>query len=275
MFGLILGGCVQLGHKAFYKQVAPTKYPPTSNIMVFEYSNVDLAEIYELLFSDFLIIGKSEFDGPYESPYQARSYAESIGADILITTAQFKETRTSFITLSTPISSTTHISGYDGSGSFYGTATTYGTQTTTIPVQENRYDQDGIYLKNVNKVTPLWERTKEQYKQTEENELSGIWKNENYQIEIFQSGDQMAAFIDEVLFQSEGQAGTFIDRVLRADKPWSKSQLKMIFGIDTQVGIYLMGNKTPMPSRFSVNKFGHLEIELLTSPDKFSFARMP
>lgn len=257
---VMLSGCAQLGHREFYDQVSPSKYPPTSKVMIFEYSNVDLDEIYELLFSDFLIIGKSGFNGPYEAPGHARNYARSIGADILITSSQFKETRTSFMNLSTPTTNTTYISGYSGSGSVYGTATTYGTQTTTIPVRVDRYDQDGIYLKNVNNINPLWERTRSQYKSTETNKLSGIWKNESYEIEIIKSGEQMVAFISAVL---------------GGDTSWSKDQLKMVFGTESGVGIYLMGNKTPMPSEFKVNKFGHLEVKLLTNAETFSFAKMP
>ncbi|QYK13527.1 hypothetical protein K0I63_03140 [Shewanella rhizosphaerae] len=259
-FAVLLSGCAQLGHREFYTQVAPSKYPPTSNVMIFKYSNVDLDEIYELLFSDYLIIGKSGFNGPYENPDQARSYAKSIGADILITSSQFKETRTSFMNLSTPTTSTTYISGYSGSGPVYGTATTYGTQTTTIPLRVNRYDQDGIYLKNINNANPLWERTRSQYQVTGTNNLSGIWKNESYEIDIIQSGEQMVAFIK-----------TVID----GDKSWSKDQLKMVFGIESGVGIYLMGNKTPMPSKFSINKFGFLEVQLLSNAEVFSFAKMP
>lgn len=259
-FTVLLFGCVQVGHKEFYSQVAPSKYSPTSNVMIFEYSDVDLDEIYELLFSDYLIIGKSGFNGPYETPDQARSYAKSIGTDILITSSQFQETRTSFVNLSTPTTSTTYISGYSGSGSVYGTATTYGTQTTTIPVRVNRYDQDGIYLKNINNVNPLWERTRSQYQVTGTNNLSGIWKNESYEIDIIQSGEQMVAFIKTVI---------------GGDKSWSKDQLKMVFGTESGVGIYLMGNKMPIPSKFSINKFGFLEVQLLSNAEVFSFAKMP
>jgi hypothetical protein len=260
MLGVMLSGCAQLGHKEFYSQVAPSKFPPTSEVNVFEYRNVDLDEIYELLFSDFLIIGKSSFNGPYEDPGRAKSYAKSIGADILVASSQFSETRTSFMSLSTPTTSTTSFSGYSGSGSVYGTATTYGTQTTTIPVRVNRYDQDGIYLKNINDVTPLWNRTIKQYEKTESNELDGTWQNESYKIEIFQSGQQIVAFISDVL----------------GDRPdWSKDQLKFVFGEGSNVGIYLMGNKTPVPSEFEVNKFGHLEVKLLTNSETFSFAKMP
>lgn len=260
---LFLSGCTTLGyktlgHKKFYNQVAPMKYTPTSDVMIFEYSNVDLDEIYDLLFSEYLIIGKSAFNGPYESPGQSRSYAKSIGADIFITSSQFKETRTSFMNLSTPSTSTTSISGYNGNSSVYGTATTYGTQTTTVPIRVNRYDQDGMYLKNVNGINPLWDHIRSQYQSTGTNDLSGIWKNESYEIEIIQSGEQMIAFIRAVL---------------DGDKSWSKDQLKMVFGIDSGVGIYLMGNKTPMPSKFSVNKFGFLEVQLLSNAEVFSFAK--
>lgn len=257
---VFLPGCKTLGYKTFYNQVAPMKYPPTSDVMVFEYGNVDLEEIYDLLFSDYLVIGKSGFNGKYEPPALARSYAKSIGADIFVTTSQFTETRTSFVNLSTPTKSTTYISGYSGSDSVYGTATTYGTQTTTVPVRVNRYDQYGMFLKNLNGINPLWERTRSQYKATGENEITGIWKNENYEIEIIQSGDQMAAFIKSVLGGNES---------------WSKDQLKMIFGRESGVGVYLMGNKTPRPSKFSINKFGFLEVQLIGESEVFSFAKVP
>jgi hypothetical protein len=260
VMAVILSGCAQLGHKEFYSQIAPSKYPPTSNVMVFEYSNVDLDEIYELLFSDFLVIGRSSFNGPYEDPEKSVRYARSIGSDIFISTSQFKESRTSFMNLSTPTTTTTYISGYSGSGSVYGTATTYGTQTTTIPIRVNRYDQEGIYLKKMGDSVPLWERTKAQYRETSNNNLSGNWENESYQLSVYQSGDQVVAFVD---------------KVLEGDKSWSPGQLKLLFGKDSYVGIYLMGNKTPMPARIHVNKFGHLEVELLTNSEKFSFAKMP
>jgi hypothetical protein len=254
----LLAGCATVGHKEFYEQVAPTKYNPAEIVMVFEYENVDLKEIYELLFNDFLIIGKSGFNGPYEDPSQSISYAKSIGADVFITSSQFKETRISFMNLSTPTTSTTYLSGYSGSGSFYGSATTYGTKTTTIPVSVNRYDQDGLYLRNVNNITPLWERRSSDYKETETSSISGVWFNENYEIKIYRSGNQMVAFINSMPN----------DRDM-----WKIDELKMIFGEESGAGVYLMGNKTPMPAKIAVNKFGHLEVKLLLEKNSFSFAR--
>ena len=255
---LLVQGCSSLGHKEFYAQVAPIKYPPTEKTMVFEYANVNLKEIYDLLFSDFLIIGRSGFNGPYENPDRSVTYAKSIGADVFLSTSQFKEARTSFMNLSTPTSSTTYISGYSGTGSFYGTATTYGTRTTTVPITVNRYDQGGLFLRNVNSVVPLWERTEAQYKKTEPSNLEGVWFNENYKLNLYRSGQQLVAFI----------AGEPKDL-----DSWGKGQLKFIYGVDSGVGIYLMGNKTPMPAQFALNKFGHLEVMLIASKETFSFAR--
>ncbi len=254
---IFLQGCVGLGHKDFYTQVAPTKYPPPVKVVVFEYENVNLKEVYEMLFQDFLVIGRSGFNGPYQDPKRSASYAQSIGADVLLSTSQFKEARTSFINSSTPTTNTTFISGYSGTGSFYGTATTYGTRTTTVPVTVNRYDQDGLFLRNINKVVPLWERTVAQYKKTEFNELEGNWSNETYKLNIYRSGQQLVAFI-----ASEPKV-----------EGWAKDQLKFISGVDSKVGVYLMGDKTPMPAHFKLNKFGHLEVELITLKETFSFAR--
>jgi hypothetical protein len=255
---LLIQGCATSGHKKFYSQVAPTKYPPTGRVLVFEYANVSLKEVYDLLFSDFLVIGRSGFNGPYENPSQAVSYAKSIGANVFLSTSQFQETRTSFMNLSAPTSSTTYLSGYSGSGPFYGTATTYGTRTTTIPIAVNRYDQDGLFLRNINNVIPLWERTDAQYKKTESSELEGVWFSENYRLNIYRSGQQIVGFV--VSAPKERQ-------------DWRQGQLKFIYGFDSGVGVYLMGNKTPMPAKFGLNKFGHLEVSLLTANVTFSFAR--
>lgn len=261
LVAISLQGCESLGHKTFYSQVAPVKYQPTDQALVFEYQNVKIDDIYELLFSDFLIVGRSSFVGPYENPLQSISYAKSIGADVLITSSQFKETRTSFVGISTPTSSTTSFSGYSGNGSFYGSATTYGTQTTTVPVSVNRYNQTGLFLKNVNHVIPLWQRTEDQYQKTASSELEGVWHSDGYTLNVYRSGSQIVAFT----------VGESTDKEIR--KFWGSGELKFIVGVDSGVGVYIMGNKTPMPARFKVNKFGHLEAYMILTQQTFSFAR--
>lgn len=257
---LLVQGCVGIGHQEFYSQVAPTKFPPTQKTMLFTYPNTDLKDIYHLLFSDFLIIGKSSFNGPYQDPQRAIPFANSIGADVFITSAQFKETRTSYVPLTLPTSQTTYISGYSGAGSFYGTATSYGTTTTMTKTSVDRYDQNGFYLKNVNHVVPLWERVDSQYKRTEPSDLDGTWFNEDYKINIYRSGDQIVAFVAEKPKNTEKAS-------------WGAGQLKFLYGINSGVGIYLSGNKTPVPARFQLNKFGNLEATFIGFNETYSFAR--
>mgnify|MGYP005988332949 CR=1 FL=1 len=260
--GLFFTGCVQSGYKQFYSQESPKKYPETKNVMIFEYSNIKLSDIQTILFDDYLVVGKSGFEGPYEKPDSAVSFAKSIGADILLTNTQFKEKRNSIVPITLPSQTTTNFSGYSGGSSFYGSATSYGTKTSMIPITVSRYTQHGIFLKNINNVHPLWERTIKDYKKTSENDLEGLWENENYKLDVFQSGQQIVAFINNVKATDDRQDF------------WKQNNLKFIFGVETKKGIYLMGDKTPIPSNFKVNKFGFLEIELITDGSKFSFEKI-
>ncbi len=256
-----LTGCAALQHQESYKQSAPTKYPKTAKVMVFEYRNTNIQELYNLLYSDFLIIGKSEFTGAYEDPRSSVEFAKSIGTDVFVTTSQFKETQMSFVPMITPTSSTSYISGNMASGPFFGTANTYGTRTTMVPVYVDRYIQNGLYLKNVNHVTPLWEKRRSDYKETEANALSGIWYNENFDLKIYKSGTQMVAF-----FESSPRSGK-IKELGQID------DIKMLFNPETGAGIYIMADRTPQPAQIRVNKFGNLQVDLLSQNETYSFAR--
>lgn len=253
-----LYGCAALEHQQTYIQSAPTKYPATSKVMVFEYRNVSIHEIYDLLYSDFLIIGRSEFVGPYEDPKSSIDFARSLGTDVFVSTSQFKETRTSFMPMVTPTASTSYISGNSAAGPFYGTSNNYGTRTTMIPVYIDRYDQNGLFLKNVNHVVPLWEKQRSDFKETEANPLSGIWYNENFDLKIYKSGAQMVAFFDSA---PKGKVQGQVD------------DIKLLFNPETGAGVYLMPDRAPQPAQIKVNKFGNLQVDITSLNESVSFAR--
>jgi hypothetical protein len=258
LIAALFAGCAVPEHRQTYIQVAPAKYPRTARVSVFEYRNVNLREIYDLLYSDYLIIGRSEFSGLYEDPKKSAEFALTIGADVFVTAFQFKETQTSFVPSYAPSAEISYISGFTGTGSFYGTVTSYGTRTTMIPVRSDRYDQNGMYLKNVNLVSPLWERKRADYKETGANPLSGLWYNENTELKIYKSGSQMVAFFEHA---PRGKEKGQID------------ELKMLFNPETGAGVYLMADRTPQPATIKLNKFGFLEANLISQNDTFSFAR--
>lgn len=215
-------------------------------------------ELADTFFNEFLIIGKSSFNGPYEDPESAAEFAKSIGADVFLTTVVFAETVTASMPLTTPTSSTTNFSGYSGRSSFSGTATTYGTQTTYIPITVNRYNQSGLYLRNMSERKPLWELKRPDFPPDGESEFDGLWSNEKYEISIFRSKGKVVGFISKCVAESS---------VCKQD------DIKLSFDPKNSFGVYFMGDKTPMPAEFKVNKFGHLEVVLFGSSESFAFAK--
>ncbi len=139
-----------------------------------------------------------------------------------------------------------------------------------MPISVNRYDQDGLYLKNVNRVVPLWERTEAQYKKTEPSDIEGIWFNEDYKLHLYRSGQQYVAFISS---EQRKINSNLVPKEIKEQGAWRKGELKFIYGVDSGVGIYLTRMKIPMPAQFKLNKFGHLEVTLITTKKTFSFAR--
>jgi len=256
---LVIQGCT-LGHQKFYTQLAPEKYPETKKTMLFKYANINLQGIYETFFSDYIIIGKSNFNGPIEDPTSSLDYAKSIGADVFITSAQFSITASSVVPLVTPSVSTTNISGFAGRTSYFGSATTYGTSTSYIPVSVNRYDQVGLYLRKFTTTDkPAWELTKDNFVCDSESEFNGNWGDEKYEISICKSGVKLVGFISKIK-----------DPELEL---WRTDEIKLSFNSEDKKGVYFCSDKTPWPASLSLNKFGHLEISLLGRDDKFSFAK--
>lgn len=256
IFSLI--GCSSL-HQNFYSQVAPSKYPPTETVAVFEYNNLKIKELYELLFSDYLIIGKSGFIGPYQSARVAVPFAKSIGADVVISTTQFSETQTSVVPITTPTTNVTNYSGNVGGVPMYGSSTSFGTTTTMMPITVSRYEQNAYFLKNVNNIKPLWAKTTADYPVTDTDPLSGTWVNENYVLNVYASGKSLVAAIN-------GKSPP--------ELPWWKNgDIKFVLNRKSLTGIYLLGNQTPDPVMASINKFGHLEIKLVGTGEVFSFEK--
>ena len=177
---------------------------------------------------------------------------------MLLATAQSGETRTTFIETSTPTVETTQTTGYVGGVPFSGTTTSYGTSTKTVPITVTRFDQEGYFLRNVGDVEPLWEHVRSDYARTAPSDLDGIWYSDNYELELFRSGKNIVAFINSP----------------PSDRPdWRSGDLKFIFDAGLRTGVYLWGDRTPQPSSFGVNRFGHLEVDLKLMGQTVSFAR--
>lgn len=254
----LVSGCVGPGYKQFYQQVAPTTYPQTKRVLVFKYSE-DLDDIYKHLYSDWLIIGRSDFVGPYENPDMAKGRGMSLGADIIIASANYAESRTGSMTLTTPTVTTSQVSGYTPNGYVSGTVTTYGTQSKQVPITVERYNQSLFFLKNVNNQKPIWEKTKTDFLLSSDHVIAGRWKNKDYEIEVFQSDADIVGFLISTP---------------KKEPAWKQGELKFIFNSSSGNGIFLRKSKAPSTGKFGVNKFGHLEVKHQESEAPISFMRV-
>lgn len=259
IIALLAQGCSS-GYKEFYSQVAPLKYSKTTDVLIFEYDNLSVSEIYNLFFKDYLIIGTSAFVGPYESPKKAKPFAQSIGTNILITSSKFKETVTSIESVSVPSVNTTTVTGYGSGGYFSGTATTTGSDTQTHTVETDRYIQQGMYLRNINSTVGMWEKKLDKFERGEPSSFDGEWENEDYVLELLQGHGKLiiAGFI----------------KISKADSAENKNGLiKLIFDPESKHGVFFSEGGAPKFSSFEVNRFGNLEVKLRENGKVFSFSR--
>ena len=260
---LVLSGCGTLRYKQTYSHIAPISYLPVSNTMVFEYSDLDINTIYKDIFSDFLIIGQSGFSGSYEDPLQAKAFAASIGADVLITSSTYLDTSRSVVPFTTPVASTTTVRGQSANGvPVYGSAITWGSQTTLMPVTTHRYANRAYFLKNVNKVEPVWEYTKDDYLRTRTSIYDGVWKNEQYKVLVYQSENKVVAVLQET------------PKNKKLKRLWVKDDFKMSFSPNTGKGLFLLDSKQPIRAEFSINDFNHLVMNSLFGQDAVSFQKV-
>ena len=247
---LTVSGCVTPRYEDYYKHTAASEFPPTTEVKMFYYPNADYENLYDLFFKDYLLIGKTGLRGKLVNPENGIPFAKSIGADLYVATAQFKDTKTKISSISLPSSNSTYINGNIGNQYFSGTATTYGINTVSMPVEIDRYDQYGMYLKNVNNIKPFWEGAISDYKKTSENINEGTWINTKYDIEVdvFQSGENMVGFYKKSV----------------KDKPpfINLGDIKFIYGVKTGKGIYLMRTRKPVPATFKIDTFEQLTVDL-------------
>ena len=237
-------GCASSGYEDFYTSFAPTEFEETEHVYIFDYGATNIKDIYDMLFSDFFIIGKSGFIGAWEDPADVEDFARERGADVFLSCQKFYETYNYTYTTTTPTSSRTSL--YDSKGKYIGSSTTSGSEQTVHTGSVDRYNQDGYFLKNVNHVKPIFEKTKADFECIEAPKTyAGIWRDDSYVIEIFKSGNDIVAFVKE----SENDN-------------WNEGDLKFTFSESTGEGLYMMGSKMPIVSTFGINKFGFLEIKL-------------
>ncbi len=263
----LLSGC--LSYDKFYVHQAPSKYGPSESVIYID-ANPDADKTYELLLKEFLVVGRVDLSATSVDREPYIVLGKKVGADFVAVSMKFKGRETVDSSIEVPTVNTTYLSGYGSFGTYSGTATTYGTKSIPISYTVKRYDQTGIFLKRINKnARAPWEYRKSDFKKyAASSEFNGVWKNDNYTIEVISSDAEVVAFVLDAGQEPKSELAT-VNPTLK----WSKGDLKFRFDRASKLGFYLMAIKSPRPAKYAINKFGHLEFEL-SKKHKFTFMRV-
>ncbi len=264
----LLTACETTSYVQHYKQEAPRTYAETDNVYLFNYQNIDIDEIYEMFYYDYLIIGRTSFNGPYQNPLLTRDFAKEIGSDVFLTTYQFDKNKTYFSNWVLPTVNTTNISGSNG---FSATATSYGTTVVSSAHEVTLYNQDALFLKKMNTEPDFWERSASYYPETSASPYTANWVSNDYNLTVYESNGLIVGIANDV---SSAVRAPFVLLNLKVPKPkWNKGDIKLVFDFKSSKGVFLLDDKTPTPAKFKINRFNHLEVTTLTAYEKVSFEK--
>lgn len=247
-----LTGCApNSAHQRFFFKEVPTNFPPTKNVYIWIYPkpSVIMDQYYDQLFGDYLVIGRSNFEGTFEDVDRTNleGFSKSIGSDIVVIFPEFLETEENVVH-STRIPPKVKPGKSFASGMAAGLAASKPITTYSSTYKTNIYQQTGVFLRNVSNKKSLWDLTKNDFppNKTQNSEFNGFWKSENYEIEVYESSDWLIGVVKNA----------------NANLPWREGEIKLKFDKTSFGGYYLMGNKRPTPASIGMSKFGYLEIEM-------------
>lgn len=101
--------------------------------------------------------------------------------------------------------------------------------------------------------------TAKQYPKTQFNSVEGNWANDDYQLRFYQSDARIIAVIGDALV---------------VNRDWKRGDVKFLFDLTTEKGLYLMGDRTPVEAKFSIDSAGKLTVNVLSNSDLFSFGKL-
>jgi hypothetical protein len=155
---LAFGACASTSFEEFFTDFSDQWHglpAPSGTVSVASVSHpADVSDALEMFSEGYAFIGVSSFNGPLENNSSVLANAQKIGAEKVLVSSRYTDTRTGSISIpttravTTTESGTVSASGRDGlvAGSYAGTSTTYVPTTTMLPWQVQRYDQTALYF---------------------------------------------------------------------------------------------------------------------------------
>ncbi|MGI9285132.1 MAG: hypothetical protein ACR2P1_07060, partial [Pseudomonadales bacterium] len=101
--------------------------------------------------------------------------------------------------------------------------------------------------------------TANHYPKTQTNSVEGSWGNDDYQLQFYQSGAHIVAVIDDALV---------------VNRDWKRGDVKFLYDVATEKGLYFMGDRTPVNAHFTTDPAGQLTVTVSSSSDVFTFGKL-
>lgn len=238
LLSLLCLGCSS-AYQRYYHDQSPEEFPASEEVRIFQYNCFDLDAIYNRIFGEYLIIGSSFFLRVYEDPQTVRSFAKSIGADLVLSSIQYQRSKTVINTRIEPYFQ----QEYDPKT---GSQRAFETKKTVDTYEVDLYQHYALFLRNVKQVKAIDRYTHHDYPQHGKSVSDGFWSNPNDRLRVYASHGKTV--------------GVRLNTTSANGNPHRPDALKFLFDRDGS-GWYIRGNLTPHPAQLRINRFGYLEIQ--------------
>lgn len=233
-----------------------------------ENDTTNVMSLYKKFFSDYEILGTSDFTGNYENPNWSASFAYNIGADILLT-AHSLVSKSGRVANKVSMISNDYWTGAVMSSNYY---------------EDYKYKQEGLFLrKKNNNAENIWlqteksfppDGTREELYGKYENDLyklvnpkehaltgmlSGNYENDFYKLYLYSSGEYIVAVVNSLgkgLAEHKRNMSYF---EIKEDSfspkyDFYRGEVKFYFNKNKMTGVYLRSDRCPVEAVFSFSE---------------------
>lgn len=255
---LLASGCLaqlQAKFDPYYTRTTPRYYEPTEAPLMFQYSVEDATWSVEHYFSPMTLIGHLDFNGPAPSPRDFYRYGSSLGADVIVLGATQTDAQTVEATRTVYDTATSTV--YDSAGNAVGSVKTNVPREEPYTYTIYRYDFVVSFFRYKTDEVPWWGLRADMVTVVPPKKagLDGLWSDGDYVIKLQSSKTQYLGFVENI---SENRLNEnqieFRKLTGKRRQLWTVGDLKFMFEKQSMSGLWLMGNKKPVPCKFKLDK---------------------
>lgn len=207
-----------------------------------ENDTTNVMSLYKKFFSDYEILGTSEFTGSYENPRESASFGYNIGADIILT-AHSLVSKSDRVANNVSMISNSYWTGMTMNSYYY---------------EDYKFKQEGLFLRKKNdNAENIWLQTEKTFpRDAKQDSFAGTYENDFYSLNLYSSGQYIIAILNEdskgTVLHSKNMTSFEIKEDCFSPKyDFYKGEVKFYFNKNTMTGVYLRSDRCPVEAVFS------------------------